>query len=489
MRTYEELSGATGRRAFYRAERFAAREVFPRFVPRVLISGAAFNLENLSMSGLAASTARGRSPAVLEQGQDVGLILEGEGGPLFSGNATLHRVDTRADEMRVALSFKGASLDIPALVNRHNETLIQRELNGGLSHALELVPSEYRRFCADVLHLLRAYRNTLARFDGLSKGEGEASDRARTDTIYHAAEERLLREWRALWLEGNALVRPLIDKPDALAAVKAFTEQVLTPEFMGGAIWNRSYSKPLGYPGDFQMMNYVYQWQSRGANVYERLVHRIGLDVAECIATRMVMVQHEIASVVASGAGSDKPARVLSLGCGPAQEVLNYLEIKSLPRDIDVTLVDQDHSALDYAYQRVFPQTMRHGGASRLNCLQVSFIELMKAGEIFKTLPPQDLIYTVGLVDYLSIRRIQRLVSSLYRKLAPGGRLVVGNMADVPGSNFWPMECLCDWNLHYRTEEQMLEMAATLPAGSQAEIRPDPTGRVFMLYITKAVSA
>lgn len=489
MRTYEELSGASGRRAFYRAERFAARDVFPRYVPRVLIGGTTFNLENLSMSGLAASASRAGSPALLERGQDIGVVLQGEGGPLFSGSATLHRVDTRANDMLVALSFKGASLDIPALVNRHNETLVQRELNGGLSHALELVPTEYRRFCADVLHLLRAYRNTLGRFENMSQGEAEGAGHARTDTIYHAAEERLLREWHTLWLEGNALVRPLLDKPEALAAVKAFTEQVLTPEFMGGAIWNRSYSKPLGYPGDFQMMNYVYQWQSRGNNVYERLLHRVGLDVAECIATRMVMVQHEIASVVAGGAGSGVPARVLSLGCGPAQEVLNYLEIKSLPRDIDVTLVDQDHDALDYAYQRVFPQTIRHGGASRLNCLQVSFIELMKAGEIFETLPAQDLIYTVGLVDYLSIRRIQRLVASLYRKLAPGGRLVVGNMADVPGSNFWPMECLCDWSLHYRTEAQMLEMAATLPSGAHAEIRPDPTGRVFMLYITKAVAA
>lgn len=488
MKTYEELSGESGRRAFYRAERFAARDVFPRLSPRVLIGGESFDLENLSMSGLAASATRGSAPESLKQGQDVGIVLEGASGPLFSGSATLNRVDKRASDMLVALSFKGASLDITSLVNRHNETLIQRELNGGLSHALELVPSEYRRFCADVLHLLRAYQGMLSRFENIIEGEdasGQVRDSERVSSIYNAAEDRLLREWRALWVEGNALVRPLIDDPDVLAAVKTFTEKVLTPEFMGGAIWNRSYRKPLGYPGDFQMMNYVYQWQSCGANVFERLLHRIGLDVAECIATRMVMVQHEIAAVVAGGAGSGEPARILSLGCGPAQEVLNYLEIRSLPRDIEVTLVDQDHEALDYAYQRVFPRTVRHGGASRLNCLQVSFIELMKAGEIFKTLPPQDLIYTVGLVDYLSIRRIQRLVASLYGKLAPGGRLVVGNMADVADSNFWPMECLCDWSLYYRTEAQMLEMAATLPADSRAEIRPDPTGRVFMLYITK----
>jgi hypothetical protein len=68
-----------------------------------------------------------------------------------------------------------------------------------------------------------------------------------------------------------------MDTPDVLRATKLFTEQVLTPEFMGGPIWNRSYRKPFGYPGDFQMMNYVYEWLPRGATVYEKLLHRLGL--------------------------------------------------------------------------------------------------------------------------------------------------------------------------------------------------------------------
>jgi hypothetical protein len=86
---------------------------------------------------------------------------------------------------------------------------------------------------------------------------------------------------------------------------------------MAGAVWERSYRKPLGYPGDFAMMNYVYEWQPRGETIYERLVHRIGLDVAECIGTRMVMVQEAIAETIAARPGA-VPERILSLGCGPA---------------------------------------------------------------------------------------------------------------------------------------------------------------------------
>jgi hypothetical protein len=485
MKTYEDLTGATGRRIFYRAERFNARDLFTRMPPRVLIEGAPYSLVNLSMSGLAVSV--GLSNATPHEiGSEVEIVLENDTGALFSGTGNLCRIEDRSPDSTLAISFKGTSLDIPALVNRHNEALIQRELNGGLSHALDLVPQDYRRFCADVLHLLRAYRSTLSRFENVSNRDGETADSERVLALYAAAEERLLPEWRRLWHEGNALTRPMMDSLDVLHAVKKFTEQLLTPELMGGPIWNRSYRKPLGYPGDFQMMNYVYEWLPRGATVYERLLHRIGLDVAECIATRMVMIQKEIARMVSAGSDSDNPARVLSLGCGSAQEVFNYLELKKLPRPLSITLVDQDHTALDYSYSRIFPQTTRHGNGTSVQCLQVSFIELMKAGKIFQSLPPQDLIYTVGLVDYLSIKRIQRLVGALYEKLTPGGKLVVGNMADVPGSNMWPMEFLCDWSLNYRNEEQMLQMAQAIPdTGVQLELSPDSTGRIYILSITK----
>jgi extracellular factor (EF) 3-hydroxypalmitic acid methyl ester biosynthesis protein len=490
MKTYENLTGAAGKEIFYRAERFRARDLFPRALPRVLIGGRPHHLENLSISGIAASAARANS-AIPLPGDEVQVVLEDDSGMLFSGRGHLRRVEDRSLDTLVALSFKGTSLDIAGLVNRHSETLIQRELNGGLSHALDEVPEDYRRFSADVVHLLRAYRTTLTKFEtAASDRDGAFVDPARFQAIYHAAEERMLPEWRKLWHEGNAIVRPLMGSSHAVASIKAFTERVLTPEFMGGAIWNRSYRKPLGYPGDFEMMNYVYEWQLRGGTVFEKLVHRIGLDVAECIATRMVMVQQYIAEAVAQRAAAQNrvPLRVLSLGCGPAQEIYNYLSVRKIPGPVSVTLVDQDRDAINCAYRRAYPLMMKHDNGSSLHCLQVSFIDLMKAGRAFATLPAQDLIYSVGLVDYLSMRRIQGLVRSLYDKLAPGGTVVIGNMADVPGSNLWPMEFLCDWTLHYRTEEQMAEMAAGLN-GAIVEVRPDPTGRVFMVYITKTKAA
>jgi hypothetical protein len=251
---------------------------------------------------------------------------------------------------------------------------------------------------------------------------------------------------------------------------------------MPGAIWRRSYEKPLGYPGDFRIMRMVYEWGREGERLFDRLMHRIGLDVAECIATRMVMMRQAIAeTVLAPGEG---PARITSLGCGPAREVSDYLGLRALPRPVQFTLIDQDHDALAMAYEQTLPAVMRLRRDASVNCLHTSFMQLLKPGNILTQLPQQDLVYTVGLIDYLAERRAKSLVASLYAQLAPGGTLIVGNMMETPVGNLWPMEFLCDWSIVYRSERQMAALAAGLPE-ARVSTGLDPTGRVCLLTVRK----
>src|SRR6185503_20020284 len=132
-------------------------------------------------------------------------------------------------------------------------------------------------------------------------------------------ESQLLPEWRTLWLTGNQFARAAMTDRETRDAAKTLTELVLTPELRLGAIWDRSYSKPLGYPGDFGVMNQVYDWERTGTTVYGMLMHRIGLEVAECIKTRMEVVRSVINRVVREQ-GQERPARIMSLGSGPARE-------------------------------------------------------------------------------------------------------------------------------------------------------------------------
>ncbi|MCE2510032.1 MAG: hypothetical protein J4G10_03505 [Alphaproteobacteria bacterium] len=479
MKAYEELVGEEGRRVYYRADRYKVRDLFRRTLPDIEIDHTSLTLHDVSMSGLAVF-ASPRMNWSGEQGEVVPVQLRLGGSVLHEGRGRICRVEPTPFGTKVAIQLTSGYLNIPELVARHEAVCLKRELEDGLAVASERVPSAYRELVADVLYLLRRYRSALEKFDGGSNPHTPADD-ARLADVLTLCEERILPECRALWYQANALVEPVMEDPEARKATKQFTELALTPEFLEGPIWQRSYEKPLGYPGDFEVMNYVYAWRRQGASAFGKLLHRIGLDGMECIANRMVMMQQTIAEVVARKGG---PVQITNLACGPAQEIVNYLRLGMLPQAVHITLIDQDHQALTQAYERTYPETLRLKEQATVNCLHVSFRQLLKGERLLDNIPAQDLIYTVGLVDYLDARKARPLIDGLYRQLAPGGFLVIGNVKKSPVSLLWPAEFLCDWSLVYRSESDMLALAKDLPSAN-VTIKADATDRIQLLYLQK----
>jgi extracellular factor (EF) 3-hydroxypalmitic acid methyl ester biosynthesis protein len=329
--------------------------------------------------------------------------------------------------------------------------------------------------------LLRSYRALLDENISLAGTFSHAFD---TVSAYEACEGRLIDQWRTLWFRGNDLVRGVMDQRERREATKEFTELVLTPELRAGAIWDRSYAKPMGYPGDFRIMNQLYDWEKTGNSVYEQLVHRLGLEVAECIQTRMEIVRASMAEVVRSR-GQGRAARILSLGSGPAREIETFLSSPGARAGhSEFTLVDQETEALSFAYDRAYPHVLKLGGLSRIQCLNISFTDILRSNGGLQNVPPQDMIYSVGLLDYLSDRRSRMLVQRLYDALSPGGLLIIGNMNETPLSNLWPMEFLTDWTLQYRGDAEMRSWAEGLGA-AEYWTETERTERVRLLFIRK----
>ena len=180
---------------------------------------------------------------------------------------------------------------------------------------------------------------------------------------YEACEGRLIEQWRSLWLTGNDIVREVMASRDAREATKEFTELVVTPEMRAGAIWDRSYAKPMGYPGDFQIMNQVYDWERAGRECLSAADPSPRPGSGRMHQTRACMwCARKIAETVRER-GQERPARILSLGSGPAREIETFLEGPQ-PRGgkAEFTLVDQETQALGYAYDRTYPALLKLGG-------------------------------------------------------------------------------------------------------------------------------
>jgi extracellular factor (EF) 3-hydroxypalmitic acid methyl ester biosynthesis protein len=480
MLAYEELQGSRGRETRYRPPRYATRTLFPHIPPRLRIGAAAYQIQNISLGGIAA-VAKETPDEDLRVGDTVRLTIQQSGLPIFESDAKVRWAEKTVFGSKVAFSFVDRFLEIEKLINRNLQAQIATRSSPAGSQAAALVPQDYRAFCADALKFLRGYRAVL---DANLSVPAEFTNQFDHASVFEACESQFVQEWRGLWRTGNDIVRSVMGERERRDAVKEFTELVLTPELRGGAIWDRSFAKPLGYPGDFGIMNQVYDWQRVGGNAYEMMLHRIGLEVAECIKTRMEVVRSEIGNLISSR-NDERVVRILSLGCGSAREVETWLaRHRAGPYRAEFTLIDQEQQALDYAYRAAYPYVVRDQGRCRLNCLHMSFTDVLRGTSGLNALPSQDFIYSVGLIDYLTDRRAASLVRRLYELLAPGGLLIIGNMNETPLNNLWPMEFITDWSLHYRGEAQMMAWVKGLdPEGAWTQM--ESTERVRLLYIRK----
>jgi extracellular factor (EF) 3-hydroxypalmitic acid methyl ester biosynthesis protein len=481
MLAYEELKGSNGREIWFRPTRYDARKLFPNHAPRVRVKSGNYKLHDISLTGISVVTKQ-MAEGELEPGEIVPVTFQQGGFSIFEGNAKVRRNESTVFGAKVAFSFEDSCIDFDRLLSRNVQAQIAANGNFVSGERTLLVPTEYRAFCSDVLGLLRSYRALLDKNIDLADRFAHNFDEA---GAYQACEGRLIEQWRTLWFRGNELVRELMDDRERRKATKEFTELVLTPEMRTGAIWDRSYAKPLGYPGDFRIMNQVYDNENVGDGVYQKLVHRLGLHVAECIETRMQVVRGHIAEVARSR-GQDRPARILSLGSGPAREIEAFLSGPGAHAGrTEFTLVDQETEALGFAYDRAYPHVLKLGGMSRVQCMHISFTDILRVNGGLHDVAPQDMIYSVGLLDYLSDRRSRMLVRRLYDALAPGGLLVIGNMNETPLSNLWPMEFIADWTLIYRNDAEMRGWAQDLDA-SEYWTETEQTGRVRLLFIRKS---
>ncbi|MCA9676126.1 MAG: PilZ domain-containing protein [Kofleriaceae bacterium] len=491
-RSYEELMGAIGRAMFFRPERKRVRDLWSREAnPALLIGGVEHALFDVSMNGVSFVTREG----TWEIGRPVEIELRLHDAAVYEGAARVARCEPVPGGNRVALALAGGFLDLPEVMRRDEEARLERELWGGPAATWSLVPAGYADALMQIVHFVQFYRASLARHEARYRAEGNASAR-QLDELAARAADAMRGPWNELERTASRAAMECLTRPEVLRASKAVTETVLTPLLIEAPMIRRSYHKPLGYPGDYQVMLYYYDNTFEGESVVARVFHKFFVEhpLSNGVRTReqyvVELMGREMERVQAARVAD--PARgfaVTSLGCGPAREVADFVTTRGAwDGEAHWILIDQEEETLSVAYRGAQRAIASTGALGSLHCLNLSFAQLLQEPALMKSVERQDFIYSTGLFDYLREGRAQALIAGLYERLAPGGLLAIGN-ALAPNEWFWSPEFVLDWTLLYRTRDEMLRLAAKVAGEPEVEVTVEPGGAYFFLLLRKPASA
>jgi extracellular factor (EF) 3-hydroxypalmitic acid methyl ester biosynthesis protein len=317
--------------------------------------------------------------------------------------------------------------------------------------AFALRPSE----SIEALQTLHAWLRDLA----ASERVGAPPTRRDTRTL-----DRLLEDlWQSAVEAGDkALVEPRF-------------RSTLNPFFLQSPTLRRTFEKPRGYAGDYLMMEALYRDTPEGDTSLALWMDEwaLALPGFEAVRFRRRLLADLLRAEHARGA-----RRVFSVACGSAGELADTanLDFES------IDLLDQDAEAIQAATRGL----LEAAGSQRSPRVRV-WPQAIRA--LFRPNPaplrdPHDVIYSMGLYDYLQAPTARRLTEHLWSGLKPGGLLAIGNFNDEnPMHHF--IEVALDWHLVYRNPHDLLALTQPLEDVQEAQVLTDPHGCLHLLVARK----
>jgi extracellular factor (EF) 3-hydroxypalmitic acid methyl ester biosynthesis protein len=477
-RRYEELDGAEGREVFFRPERHSAADLAPlRCEVVVFVDGAeqVYALRDVSQNGAAFGAPRG---ATFAPQQRIEVALRFDAHEAFRGEALVGSVREQDHVTVVGISFNDCVLDVEELLQLR--TVQQwKERGPSLSAPSRWARDGHERHRSLVAELRLFFEDSRRQLDALEARlpwhvlhGGE--NLARAALVSRLGEEFVADALRLLH-DVDAAVREVPEAYDS-AAAREWSRRHVDEFLMESPACHRARHKPFGYPGDYELMNFMYGDHFVGATLFGRAVQLTfnQTRAARAVCARKDLVKRELETLIASRAGSRTPVRVLSIAAGPAQELVELLDgAGPLPAPVEVVVFEQDKNALAHAWRRLQPCAGAPGPGVRLTFLHDSVKRLLRDGALFAPFGSFDLIYSCGLYDYLQHRTAVILTRHLARALAPGGRLLLANIVDH--ATRWVMEFHLEWTLVYRTHADLLRVGEDAVPGARLRILEEET--------------
>jgi SAM-dependent methyltransferase len=394
---------------------------------------------------------------------DLSVVCENQ--EVYRGDARVHTLRELAGRVIAGVSFLDAPMNMDD-VRQLREVREQRSFQQAAihledqpwycddprSHDFEALVGELRLFLVEAE----------ARFDDLERHlpwhvlHGEKATPARQLLI-----EQLQRGFVPAFVEHSRRIDAALraTAPGQRDRLRAYSRGMLHEYFMRAPLMHRALTKPLGYPGDYVVMRYLYLEPFEGSSLLAKAIHLGGVSTPACdaVRARKDLIRQAICDTARTRAAQGLRTRVLSIAAGPAQETFEAIaRAPDLAPWLDVLLFDQDQDALENVDLRLAPVRAAHPDL-RVQLRKDTIRRILDDPSFLEAFGPTDLVFSCGLFDYLRFHTGVRLIRHLLRLLAPGGRLFVGNLVPEQPTR-WIFDLHLDWFLEYRSREELLSM-------------------------------
>lgn len=271
------------------------------------------------------------------------------------------------------------------------------------------------------------------------------------DVNPEVAFKRMKRLTDSLIMSGERITSSY-DKAKKKEFKKWFREQLKDHIYKGGLI-RRGFEKPRGYAGDYLTIESAYDnvpWSKLGIGFFWDK-YMLTDAYIESVRRRKDTIKRILRGFLESSRGEK---RILNMGSGSGRELRElFTEGVQYKDKVTFNLLDQDKDSLDFIDAEM-SCTVKYPTVHCHFIKENILLFVRKIDKYIKELGKQDLVYSIGVADYLPDILCDAMFKQCYKILKKGASFYIAFKLVKKYKSYGSDWC-CDWNFYERSEKDI----------------------------------
>lgn len=403
---------------------------------------------------------------------------------IYSGRATVSSLVNTGIMLVCEASLEEGWSDVDLLSLVSQPTKLHADFRNFLDHCerIHSIQPEYKVVVADMQNYFTELKRWLEHVE-LGIRSLPSAERSKTESsVINELSPSLLPSIDSLFgrFEETAAGVPV----QLLPSHRNYAKRQLHPHLLCSPFAYRTYHKPLGYAGDYEMVNMILRDPIEGSSLFSKIINAwfLSQSAAGAHRNRISYLTNLLIHEALRARRNSKVARIFNLGCGPAREIQNFLIRDEVCDNANFVLLDFNEETIQHTSGVLENLKTKYNRKTNIEIIKKSVHHVLKGAH--RPAPGYDMVYCAGIFDYLSDRICKQLMNIFYELLAPGGLLVATNVeCSNPSRN--GMEYLLEWHLIYRTPLQLKGLVPDRAPPTSSSLKTDDTGINIYLEVRK----